>query len=200
MTMKRTKNTLWYRLTAMLIACSSCALSPTLSAGETELPQEIVKLNESYAREVARVLPPVQETYIAALEQILEKYTKAGKLDEALATKKQIESAKRWESLPLEQFRVVKLGDLNREGFEKWLKTKSFTFRGVTQVTLEFDDKKVQWIVGGKPQAYDYKVRGKRGVVVEGAQDFRLEFADDLTSGTFESNVAKYDLTIVDRQ
>lgn len=198
--MKQKDKPIRYRLIAKLILLSYCALSLSLVAEEAALPKEIQKLNENYAREIARVLPPIQDKYIAALEEILAKYTKAGLIDEAVETKKQIESAKRWEGIPLEQFRNQKNENLSRSGFEDWLKTKSFSFRGVSQVTLEFDDKKVQWIAGGKPQAYDYKVRGKRGVVVEGAQDFRLEFVDDLTSGTFESNIAKYDLTIVDRK
>jgi hypothetical protein len=199
-TMKRKSKPTPNRLIARLISFSYCALSLTLIAEGAELPNEIQKLNESYEREIARVLPPIQEKYIQALEQLLEKYTKAGLLEEAMQTKKQIESAKRWESIPLEQFRRQKSGDLNRSEFEDWLKTKSFSFRGVTQVTLEFDDKKVRWIVGGKPQEYDYKVRGKRNLVINGAQEFRMEFVDDLSRGTFESNAGKYDLTIVDRK
>ena len=196
--MKQKKSTIRFQLIVTLI--SLFAFSPSYIADETVQPQEIQKLNESYAREIARVLPPIQEKYIEALERLLENYTKAGSLDEALQTKKQIESAKRWETLPLKQFLSGKNEDLSRSEFEGWLKTKSFSFRGVSHVTLEFDDKKVRWIVGGMPQEYDFKVRSQRSVIVEGAQNFQLEFAADLSSGTFESNIGKYALTIVDRQ
>ena len=195
--MKRKNRLLRDRMIAMLI--SLFTLSASLYAEETDLPQEIEKLNESYALEIARVLPPIQEKYIEALERILENYTKAGSLEEAIKTKEQIESARRWENLPLEQFRSEKNENLSRSEFENWLKTKSFSFRGVSHVTLEFDEDTVRWIVGGKPQEYDFKVRGKRTVVVEGAQDFQLEFVDDLSSGIFKSNIGEYALTIVNR-
>lgn len=195
--MKPTKCLIRLQLFAILI--SVFVSVPALYADEAELPLEIQKLNESYAREIERVLPPIQEKYIAALERILENYTKAGSLEKAIQAKNQIESAKRWENLPLAQLRSEKSGDLSRSEFEAWLKTKSFSFRGVAQVTLEFDDKTVRWIVGGQPQEYDFKVRGKRSVIVEGAQNFRLEFVDDLSSGSFESNLGRYALTIVDR-
>lgn len=186
------------RLALLLIIISFPAT--TTRAQDAELPREVQMLNESYAREIARVLPPVQEKYIAALERLLETYTRSGALDDALRVKEQIEKARQWNSLPLEQFRNDNNIEMDREGFEKWLRTKSFSFRGVSAVTLEFDKDKVRWITGGQPQEYDFKLRGKRGVIVEGAQNFRLEFADDLTSGTFESNLGQYALTIVDRK
>ncbi len=196
--MKPKKRPIRIQPTSILIACF--ALSPAFGADEAELPQEVQKLNESYAREIARVLPPIQEKYIEALERILESYTKAGSFEKAMLIKKQIESARRWESLPLPKFRSGKDEDLTRSEFEDWLKTKSFSFRGVSQVTLEFDKRKVRWIVGGELREYDFKVPGKRSVVIEGAQNFRLEFVDDLSTGTFESNLGKYPLTIVDRK
>lgn len=188
------------RMPLIAILLTLFALSPTFRADDAELPEEVQKLNESYAREIARVLPPIQEKYLEALERILESYTRAGSFDQALQTKKQIESAMRWENLPLPQSRGEKKEDWGRSEFKDWLKTKSFSFRGVSSVTLEFDDRKVRWIAGGAPREHDFRVSGKRGVIVEGGQNFRLEFADDLSTGTFESNVGKYPLTIVDRE
>ena len=86
------------RMPLIAILITLFAVSPTFRADDAELPQEVQKLNESYAREIARVLPPIHEKYIEALERILENYTKAGSFEQALLTKKQIESAKRWES------------------------------------------------------------------------------------------------------
>lgn len=197
--MKPKKSLIRLQLIAILI--SFFAFSTSFCADEAELPQEIQKLNESYAQEIEQVLPPIQEKYIEALERILENYTKAGSLEKAMQAKKRIESAKRWENLPLAQLRSEEKKGLSRSEFEDWLKTKTFSFRGnLAQITLEFDDKKVRWIVGGKVREYDFKVRGNRSVIVEGDQDFRMEFVDDLSSGTFESNLGEYDLTIVDRK
>ena len=115
-TMKRRTNPLRYQVFA--ITALAFVFSPLLHADDSELPKEVQELNESYAREIERVLPPIQEKYIEALERILEYYTKAGSLDEAIRTKKQIEQARRWQTIPLERFRTEEFKNLSRSEFE----------------------------------------------------------------------------------
>lgn len=164
-----------------------------------KLPVDAQSLKQSYEREVERVLVPVQDSYRAALEPLVARHSSAGRIDEALAVRNEIEAARKWETLPLERFRAEARTRLNRDGFRQWLTTKRLSFRGINLVTLEFDEKQVRWITGGRPQAYDYRITGNRAATISGAQDFKVEFSDDLASGTFESNLGKYELTIEDR-
>lgn len=174
------------------------AFASTTRAQE-QLPAEVKALKESYEREMERVLSPVQSKYIAALEQLQRNYTRAGKLNEAVFVSKEIALAKEWESLPLNQLRSNAKAQMSRDDFKKWITQKTFAFRGVQLVTLQFEEKHVSWVVGNQPQQYQYKVTGDRRIAVMGPQEFKLEFSSDLTTGTFESNVGKYNLTISDR-
>jgi len=184
------------RIGTLLLIASSLALN----INAQDLPSEVKALKESYEREMERVLSPIQSKYIAALEQLQRNYTRAGKLNEAVFVAKEIELAKEWESLPLNQLRGNAKMQMSRDDFRNWLAKKTFTFRGVQLVTLQFEEKHVSWIVGNQPQKYEYKVTGDRRISIMGAQEFKLEFSKDLTSGTFESNAGKYNLTITDRQ
>lgn len=146
-----------------------------------------------------RVLSPIQSKYIAALEQLQRNYTRAGKLNEAVLVYREIALAREWESLPLNQLRSNAKAQMGRDDFKQWILKKTFGFRGVQLVTLQFEEKHVSWIVGNQPQQYDYKVTGDRRITVFGTQEFKLEFSNDLTTGVFESNGGKYNLTISDR-
>lgn len=167
-------------------------------SADDALPDEVASLKESYGREVARVLKPVQAKYIQALERLLDGYTRSGKLDDALKVKEEIELAKQWKTLPTDDLRGEEMENVSRKEFEEWLRTKEFSFKGVSSVTLRFGEEYVDWITGSKSQQYEYKVSGSREVTVIGAQEFELEFSKDLSEGFFVSNIGKYNLTIAD--
>lgn len=70
----------------------------------TVLSNELETLSQAYEREKARVLAPVELKYQKALEELLLKYTKAGRLNEATAVQ-------------------ALLADRNNEGGGDWLRT-----------------------------------------------------------------------------
>lgn len=185
-----------YSITVLLVLASALVLNAN---AQDQLPPEVKTLKDSYGREMERVLTPIQNKYIAALEELQRNYTRAGKLSEAVFVSKEIALAKEWESLPLNQLRDSAKSQMSRDDFKKWIITKTFAFRGVQLVTLQFEEKHVSWIAGNKSKLYEYKVTGDRRITVLGPQEFKLEFSSDLTMGTFESNVGKYNLTITDR-
>lgn len=53
---------------------------------------ELSKLRESYVKAVERVTSPVKATYLTELKKLMEKQTKAGNLDGALAVKSELET------------------------------------------------------------------------------------------------------------
>ena len=73
----------------LLIFISICAASSLLAEPSDD---EVAKLRESYTKAVERATAPLTATYIAELKKIMEKHTKAGNLDAALAARKEIES------------------------------------------------------------------------------------------------------------
>ncbi len=158
---------------------------------EPTLPEDAASVRGSYAREVERVLDPLRTKYIAALESMKLDDTRDGKLEAALQVDGELKRAKNWEDLPLP---TVKIAD-SKEDFGEWLVGKEFSFSGVSQVTLLFGEDSVTWTTGGGTvKEHTYDIDTKRTLTVEGAQDFKLRFSDDLTSGTFSSNVGTYDL------
>lgn len=185
---------------ATVLALFFCMPAHDPVLADDDLPDDVVSLQESYAREVQRVLIPIQEKYLEALDRLRDSYTRAGKLDEALKIEEEIKLAQEWRSLPLDQLRGGMMEELDRKEFEEWLKTKEFRFRGVSSVTLRFGEDRVDWDTGNKTQQYEYKVKGSRDVVIFGSQEFKLEFEKDLSSGVFMSNIGKYDLTIADAE
>ena len=85
-------------------------LTLSVSSSATVRSNELETLTESYEREKARVLAPVEAKYQKALEDLLLKYTKAGRLDEATAVQ-------------------VLLADRNNEGGGDWLRTADTEWR-----------------------------------------------------------------------
>ena len=70
-------------LIAVLIASSTFAQQSN---------DELGKLRESYTKAVERATAPVKATYITELKKLMEKQTKAGNLDGALAVKSELET------------------------------------------------------------------------------------------------------------
>lgn len=68
-------------LVAFLIASSTFAQQSS---------DELGKLRESYTKAVERATAPLKATYIAELQKLMEKQTKAGNLDAALATRTEL--------------------------------------------------------------------------------------------------------------
>lgn len=63
----------------------STVLLLLVSSANSADPETLIKLRANYDGAVARALAPLQRTYAAELEKLKVEYTKAGKLEEALA-------------------------------------------------------------------------------------------------------------------
>lgn len=63
-------------------------------AAQVVEPPEMVRLRTSYEAAVARSVRPLTETYIAELMKVQDSYTKAGKLDEAVAIANEVKVMK----------------------------------------------------------------------------------------------------------
>ncbi len=74
------------RLLLLIFICSASSLLAQQSN------DEISKLRESYTKAVERATEPLKATYVAELKKLMEKHTKAGNLDAALAARNEIES------------------------------------------------------------------------------------------------------------
>lgn len=160
-------------------------------AEEPKLPDDTANVRKSYAREIERVLGPLRSKYIRAVENRKNEYTSEGKLEAALQVDGELKRAKRWEGVPIP---TVKIADSEKD-FGNWIVGKKFSFSGIAQVTLLFGEDLVTWTTGnGMVKEHTYTIDTKRTVTVEGGQDFKMKFSDDLKSGTFSSNVGTYDL------
>jgi len=77
-----------------LICGAAVAITSSIFADEpsAEGPRQLQSLVESYEREKARVLGPLDRKFDAALLEMQRQFTKAGRLEDALTVNKMIES------------------------------------------------------------------------------------------------------------
>ncbi|MCB1064444.1 MAG: hypothetical protein KDN20_16185 [Verrucomicrobiae bacterium] len=181
-----------------LVVLSLFCVGPAFA--DDGLPSQLAALKKSYDGEVVRSLETTQAKYIEALESLLRSYTSAQNLEAALATKNEIEKAQRWEGLPLEELKSRAFQNMSKDDFGRWLQTKTFSFDGAAKVTLSFDGDIAFWNAGGNAIEFPFSVTSKRRLTIKGKEkgkeDYKIEFSDDLQSGTVESSRGKYDLLI----
>jgi len=120
--------------------------------------------------------------------------TRDGDLEAALQIDPELKRAHLWEGLPLPKPDPAP----TQRQFADWLNGRSFSFRGVSQVTLLFDEDIVKWTAAGGERDYQFEVENKREIIVQGGQDSRLVFAQNLKKGTFSSTAGTYDLKLED--
>jgi hypothetical protein len=65
---------------------------PQIYSADTVAPAELTRLRTSYEGASQRALAPIKQTYAKALQQLLEQFTKSGKLDEAVQVKAELKS------------------------------------------------------------------------------------------------------------
>ena len=88
----------------LLFAVSILSAGSSFSDEEGELPDRLQSLVDSYDREKRRVLEPVNRKFDAALLELREQFTKAGRLEDAVATDKII-AARKEEDAPKKEVR-----------------------------------------------------------------------------------------------
>jgi hypothetical protein len=79
-------------LTTALLVTGASAL---LAQGESEEPKlsaEALRLQAAYHQAVERAVQPVRERYLSELKRVQEAATRSGKLDEALAIRREIQA------------------------------------------------------------------------------------------------------------
>ncbi len=84
-------------LSRFLFTFLVCGLTSAWAAGPDKdtprLPEEANRLKQTFRKEAERALQPLRERYVADLKRLIDQYTRAGRLDDALAVKTEIEAA-----------------------------------------------------------------------------------------------------------
>ena len=74
----------------LILTLSLQPASWTASAEDQPLPENVQRLKQNYEQAVERSTAQVKTQYDAQMNRLLQKYTQAGKLDEAVALKAEI--------------------------------------------------------------------------------------------------------------
>jgi len=81
------------RMALLFQAWAAIALSAPPAANDSaKLPEEANRLKQNFRQAAERAVQPLRERYIADLKRLLDQTTRAGKLEDALAIKNEIEA------------------------------------------------------------------------------------------------------------
>jgi hypothetical protein len=80
------------KLTILISALVLSMSGFCLGQDAEKLPEDAAQLRSTYQELVERAAKPIRDRYVADLKRLLEQYTRAGKLDQALAIRHEIES------------------------------------------------------------------------------------------------------------
>jgi len=83
-------------ITMLLLGGMTRVLAAGAEKGEPapgKLPEEANRLRQNFWEAAEHAVQPVRERYVADLKRLLEQYTRAGRLDDALAVKAELEAS-----------------------------------------------------------------------------------------------------------
>jgi hypothetical protein len=119
------------------ILLASILLSALASADE---PDKLAKLRDSYDAAVQRATAPITKTYVTELEKLKSEFTKAAKLEDALAVSEEL---KKHQSLtpssPIVAEPIKRLSSMNLEQFKAWLMTVEIAEQGADMNVIRYD-------------------------------------------------------------
>ncbi len=96
-------------------------LSWAFTIVRAEDPDRLVSLRDSFEREIERATSPIKRKYLTSLQELKNVYTKAGRLEDALAVDAEI---KRMEAAKTQA--KAEEGNLQPKDFKNWLKRIRF--------------------------------------------------------------------------
>ncbi len=125
---------------------AACWFTSLCQAAE---PVEVTQLRSQYELAVERATAPHRATYLKQLERLLEKFTKAGKLDEALATKAELDKMRAPAAAPMDPAAE------RAESVRKWMTGRVWT-TGFTDYAFKEDGSGVAtWAKGTEAFAWE---------------------------------------------
>lgn len=77
---------------ALTFLAAASLAAPPPATKSAKLPDDIVRLKQTFLQDAERTVKPLRDRYVADLTRLLEQLTRAGKLDDALALKAEIAS------------------------------------------------------------------------------------------------------------
>jgi len=169
--------------------------------GERSLQDpELQQLLQNYEMATSASITPIVDRYTATLESLKQAFASSGDLTSALKVDAELAKLKTAEGLPTELGAKQHYENFSKDKFRIWLAEQEFEFSGSiagkTRLKVHEKNNTLTYRSINKVDGvtYDFRILSDRALEIDGR--FRLEFARDLQSATFESARDTYPVII----